>query len=178
MTELLSASSEAALDEAGTSVSDIANWLCDAITDNHDSNNNGVSLAEDWSQWMGITHVIEVYGMGPGNEGEWKDLWNDEIRAAVDAELDILMRQAIGSDFGERIASADNLDELTKWLKAVDEWAKSAGVDIESIYKPSELQTFDGDDSAAAGIYSWDDKRMLTFGPAGWQVVPRSDVAA
>lgn len=171
----LSDISEAALDAAGDSVIGVAIWLRDAIIENFNGNNrDNHSLAAEWSRWNGISHVIEVYGEGPGNEGAWSGIWADDVTDAVEAELNDMMRDRISDDFGDRISRSEDLNELASWLKAADAWAKDVCIDVESIYDATDLPSF-SNIVVTGNVFSWEDTRVLLSGSEGWIIEDRRD---
>ena len=189
-TSELSTTSRAALDAAGFShVSDngaaveVASWLSDAIVENYRNYKANPTLALEWSEgWSAsIEDVLIAYSAGPGAEDLWSEIWNDDFKKLVADELDAGMQSEIRDDFYDRIGSAANLDLLVRLLKAADAWANDADMDIEEVYDATELPTFGGAAIDDAGVFSWDDSRVLRHGAGdsdhAWQITPRSEFA-
>ncbi len=109
--------------------------------------------------------------------------WAPVVNAGVDREevilaLESAIRVAVEDELIHKLDDVDDLDELLKVLKHVVEIEKRTAVRFERIDYTS-LTEFSGDDRKVgdtAGIFSWDDDRLLVQDDVeGWKLVARQD---
>ena len=162
-------------------VQKIADWIVEAIDDNHSSNNHGASVRKDWSNWNGAAQAIDVYADGPNAE-LWTGtgLFDDEqIYEAVEFLVNTEMDRRVENELEvtkSAVRNARELDDLESALNDADNYAEENEIDKASLYDATSLKTFGGDAIDEVGVYSWDAEAVLRYenNDLRWHTEPRA----